>query len=89
MMSFLHPALLTSRCDCHHRRWRCQLSDPAIYCHRPAGHPWYQRHQLPPADDQEQPIEGAHGQHTHYPETPTSPGVMSTDLQGVPGPVEA
>ena len=48
-----------------------------------------QRHQLPPADDQEQPSEGARGQHTHYPEPPTSPGVMSTDLQGVPGPVEA
>ena len=53
------------------------------------GHPWYQRHQLPPADNQEQPSEGACGQHTHYPEPPTSPGVMSTDLQGVPGPVEA
>ena len=39
------------RCDCYHRRWRCQLSDPAIYCHRPAGHPWYRHHQLPPADD--------------------------------------
>ena len=64
-------------------------SDPAIYCHRPAGHPWYQRHQLPPADDQEQPSEGARGQHTHYPEPPTSPVVMFTDLQGVPGPVEA
>ena len=33
--------------------------------------------------------EGARGQHTHYPEPPTSPGVMSTDLQGVPEPVEA
>ena len=32
---------------------------------------------------------GARGQHTHYPEPPTSPGVMFTDLQGVPGPVEA
>ena len=33
--------------------------------HRPVGHPWYQRHQLPPADDQEQPSDGARGQHTH------------------------
>ena len=34
-------------------------------------------------------ILGTRGQHTHYPEPPTSLGVMSTDLQGVPGPVEA
>ena len=27
--------------------------------------------------------------YTHYPEPPTSPGVMFTDLSGVPGPVEA